>query len=215
MIPGIVESQIVDSGKTPRRSGGKMKSFTVKIQTKTFSILKQEYKVLYEYHPSQHSITWSATSSVAGTTHPATDASGAITCVGYWHVRPHPRNPEFTRVFHSVDLVSTWSYHWMQQLSNPFCTRGIEWLKKQSEAEANRLHTTTNIEKDSMECSTKQHFGGGSMLLHKIMGGNQTADSCEVSEQQKGVRPIGVARYALVFSVLSLSLYNIYLFIWQ
>jgi hypothetical protein len=205
MIPSVVESQIVES-KTLRRSGGWVKTCAVRIQTKVFSIFKQEYNILYEYHPSQHSIIWSATSAAA--TDPAA-ASAAVTCVGYWHVRQHPRNPDFTRVFHSVEL-STSSY-WMQ-FSNPFCTLGIEWLKIQSETEAARLRSAA-LGKESMECSTKEHFG--SMLLHKIVGGNQTHDSCEASEQRKGVRPIGVARYTLVFSVLSLSLYNIYLFIWQ
>lgn len=216
MIPGIVKSQVRKEQTQSRRRGGTVKTTQVKIQSKFLYTFQNIYIVRYEYHPSQHSMTWSAFRTFSDDPDEKPDAAVAC-CVGYWHVRTHPHNPDYTRVFHAVELSSSsssWMHYYYYYYANPF-THGIEWLKIQSEVEE-RATTTDHrhVEKEEeLQCSTKQHFG--SMIMQKIVGGNQTALACGTTELREGVRPIGVARYTLFFSVLSLSLYNIYLFIWQ
>ena len=112
---------------------------------------------------------------------------------GYWYVIPHPEDPTHkTRVFYSVEVSM---FPWVPQfvvdfMSKQALTDATAWVKKYSEIEAAKLAPATKKQSSSSL--------------------ENSADNVAV-----GVRKIGITRYALVFSILSLVLYNVHLYFSQ
>ena len=94
-----------------------------------FPVLKLEFFVKHFYYPSLNSLTW---------TLDYTKNSDFNDSCGYWYVITHPENPEWSRIFYSVEVSM---FDWVPKfvvdfMSTKALTDATAWVKKFSESEA-------------------------------------------------------------------------------
>ena len=196
-----------------------------------FPMIKLQFFIRHEYYPVLNSLTW---------TLDYTRKSDLDDSCGYWYVIPHPDHyKEWSRVFYSVDVsmfdwVPTFVVNFM---ANKALTEATGWVKKYSELEFSKRPSSSvsgeedhAIEKKKQKSRLPKWFGGRkSSKDSEIQDGetcSSTTDStCDDSNNEekptetiitaKKDKPIGMARYALVASIVGLGMYNIHLYFSQ
>jgi len=210
MVPKTVESAIY---KTENLGRGGKKRIWVRMKV-GFPMLKLQFYINHLYDPANHSLTWTLDYNYK---------SDLDDSCGYWYVVPHPDDPaQKTRVFYSVEVSM---FSWVPQfvvdfMSKQALTDATGWVKKYSEQEAQKKWVP---KQHGDECSGESKSGKKGLLSRFLGTSDETCESDPtavakqhaVTEKTAVVRKIGITRYALVFTVLSLVLYNIHLYFSQ
>lgn len=213
MVPKTIESKIY---KTENMRGGKRRIWVRMLIG--FPVLKLQFFINHLYDPANNSLTWTLDYAVK---------SDLDDSAGYWYVIPHPDNPgQWTRVYYSVEVsMFPWVPHFVVDfMSKQALTDATAWVKKYSELEAAKTTTSTTTQWSTpgaravpdTTCSSSRVSVRDAIrrLVHR---GDQNETSCVqlAASNDATVKPIGLTRYLLVVSVLSLSLYNVHLYFSQ
>mmetsp|Transcript_33298 Transcript_33298/g.54968 ORF Transcript_33298/g.54968 Transcript_33298/m.54968 type:complete len:243 (+) Transcript_33298:292-1020(+) len=131
MVPKTLESQNYKVEKHGNRNDNPSGESPQTIYTRMkvgFPMVKLQFFVKHEYAPQLNSLTW---------TLDYTKKSDFDDSCGYWYIVPHPDNPNWTRVYYSVEVsMFDWIPKFVVQfMSNKALTDATGWVKKFSELE--------------------------------------------------------------------------------
>ena len=180
-------------------------------------MLKLQFYVKHEYQPQQNSLTWTLDYS---------KKSDFNDSCGYWYVIPHPDNPQWTRVYYSVEVsmfewVPTFVVNFM---SKQALTEATGWVKKYSELQYNKqgsVLTGTDSKQQQQQQQQQKHqkwwSPTGKSLEEDEKTCASTDDECSMEfHHTKFVsHQVGVQRYVLLTAVVILLFYNVHLFFSQ
>ena len=193
MVPKTLDSQ---NYKVEKHRDGSQTIYTrMKVG---FSMVKLTFYVKHEYQPKYKSLTWTLDYD---------RKSDFDDSCGYWYVAQHPDNPDWTRVFYSVEVSM---FDWVPKfvvnfMSSKALTDATGWVKKFSEL---KWKEEAPKQKEATAASTGWFFQKNEP--------NEKEEECEEEpEHTKAPTAIGLTRYALVTSVFGLSLYNVHLYFSQ
>jgi hypothetical protein len=216
MVPKTIESQNYKVEKHGKKEDSPQTIYTrMKVG---FPMVKLQFFVKHEYQPKLNSLTWTLDYS---------KKSDFDDSCGYWFVVPHPDNPNWTRVYYSVEVsMFDWVPKFVVQfMSNKALTDATGWVKKFSELEYEKQGgdkaAVAQVESSSSVApENKKHFGWfGSKKSAEESTDDETCDEASVeSSTSTSVaattekEEIGLKRYALMLSVVALSFYNVHLY---
>jgi len=188
MVPKTIESE---NYKVQENEDGTTTIYTrMKVG---FPLLKLEFFIKHQYQPELNSLTWTLDYS---------KKSDFDDSCGYWYVIPHPNNPNWTRVYYSVEVSM---FDWVPKFAVQFMSTkalvdATAWVKKFSELK----YAEEGAPDPSVQ---KPHIDGKEISAVE----NITPSATAVVETPK-ISP-GLSRYAMLVSVIILSVYNIQLLI--
>lgn len=202
MVPKTMESQ---NYKVEHHRHGAQTIFTrMKVG---FPMVKLQFFVKHLYEPQQNSLTWTLDYS---------KKSDFDDSCGYWYVVSHPDNPEWSRVYYSVEVSM---FDWVPSfvvnfMSKQALTEATGWVKKFSEMEYAKQKPVLK--------RTVEPTGWWEAFRRKPQREEDetcasTDDECSVdlADKQFEAQQVGMKRYALVTAVIALSFYNVHLFFSQ
>lgn len=164
-----------------------------------FPLLKLQYYMNHIYDPIHNSLTWTLDYSMK---------SDLNDSVGYWYVIPHPDNPtEWSRVYYSVQVSM---FSWVPQFMVDFMSQqalvdATAWVKKYSE-----LEVTSKQDKRQSK-SPVNWFQNTEGISSETTTPINSSEKSSIQRNNK----VGLKRYALIFIIVALSLYNIHLYFSQ
>mmetsp|Transcript_15594 Transcript_15594/g.22984 ORF Transcript_15594/g.22984 Transcript_15594/m.22984 type:complete len:280 (-) Transcript_15594:235-1074(-) len=172
MVPKTIESENYNVQEN--------KDGTTTIYTRMkvgFPLLKLEFFIKHEHQPELNSLTWTLDYS---------KKSDFDDSCGYWYVISHPDNPNWTRVYYSVEVSM---FDWVPKFAvNFMSTKALvdatAWVKKFSEL---------------------KYVEEGPIV--------EPIDPPTTAVAEAPTPTPGLSRYAMLLSVLVLSVYNIKLLI--
>lgn len=207
MVPKTVESQ---NYKLEQHRHGAQTIYTrMKVG---FPMLKLQFYIKHEYQPQQNSLTWTLDYS---------KKSDFNDSCGYWYVIPHPDNPQWTRVYYSVEVSM---FDWVPKfvvnfMSKQALTEATGWVKKYSELEYAKQDQMLNETNDGKQQQQQQKWwlqkGKSQEEDEKTCASTDDECSMEVHHTKLESHQVGIQRYVLVTAVVILSLYNVHLFFSQ
>ena len=227
MVPNTIES-----GNYHVEKDNKTGHQTIFTRMKVgFSMIKLQFFVKHEYEPKLNSLTWTLDYS---------RKSDFDDSCGFWYVIPHPDNPsEWTRVYYSVQVSM---FDWVPKfvvnfLSTKALTDATAWVKKFSELEYLKQAPKKSTDDKAASATATTELtekpgkrGWFQKLLNRNKNKSATSEeddqTCastddEDSQEDTAAEPtattekVGLKRYALVASVVVLSLYNVHLYFSQ
>lgn len=228
MVPKTIESQIYKREPLhPHRRGSGSSAERICVRMKIgFPLLKLQFFVDHIYDPSHHSLTWTLDYSVK---------SDLDDSVGLWYVVPHPVHPHhWSRVYYSVEVsLFPWVPHFVVDfMSQQALIDATAWVKKYSELEAAKLGVGVVGAAGPASAPHRRHWWwwwGQERRQHRralpptsastdnsllATAGNNVAPGDNITNNNHPAR-LTATRYALVSTVLALSLYNVHLYFSQ
>jgi hypothetical protein len=228
MMYNIYESEII---QTQYVEGGKQ---NILVRMKSGNpVMKVQYYIDHYYNPIQNSLTWTLDTS---------RTNDIDNMIGFWYIVPHPDNStNWTRLYYSVQVsiksqISKIIFDYTSQRTLSYTTASV---KKYSELLASNIQNeqrgggkSINPEETSMMLIGKNLLTTWFNRVERTNNVDNKDDtinedvcdneSCQLnntanpSEQQPVYQPkIGLKRYALISSIIALSLYNIHLYFSQ
>lgn len=223
MVPKTIESQNYKVEKHGKKADSPQTIYTrMKVG---FPMVKLQFFIKHEYEPKLNSLTWTLDYS---------KKSDFDDSCGYWYIVPHPDNPNWTRVYYSVEVsMFDWVPKFVVQfMSNKALTDATGWVKKFSELEYERQGGgTTAVDapvdvslSSSLQTPDKKHRAGWLFGTGKETSASSdesiddetcdeaSVESTSVADTSAEKEEVGIKRYALMLSVVVLSFYNVHLY---
>jgi hypothetical protein len=228
MVPKTIESQNYKVEKHGKKDDSPQTIYTrMKVG---FPMVKLQFFIKHEYEPKLNSLTWTLDYS---------KQSDFDDSCGYWYIVPHPDNPNWTRVYYSVEVsMFDWVPKFVVQfMSNKALTDATGWVKKFSELEyekqggdskavvASPGESSSPGEPSSPATPEKKNragwFGSSKESTLEEATDDETCDEASVESSTSVAaiisattekEEVGVKRYALMLSVVVLSFYNVHLY---
>mmetsp|Transcript_6790 Transcript_6790/g.7707 ORF Transcript_6790/g.7707 Transcript_6790/m.7707 type:complete len:299 (+) Transcript_6790:96-992(+) len=161
-----------------------------------FPLIKLEFFIKHEYKPELNSLTWTLDYS---------KKSDFDDSCGYWYVIPHPSNPNWSRVYYSVELAL---FDWMPKfvmnfISNKALTDATSWVKQFSEMKQQTSDVTLIVSKTM---TTKKDKNARSEVY--VIDNKEECSTAII----KISKPFCRSRFVMLCTVVILQGYNVYNF---
>jgi len=156
-------------------------------------LIKLEFFIKHEYKPELNSLTWTLDYS---------KKSDFDDSCGYWYVIPHPNNPNWTRVYYSVEVAL---FDWIPKfavnfMSSKALTDATSWVKKFSELEQQAPDSPTGSATDTKE---------EEKITASEVSSIDNKEECPTAIVEVS-KPVRRSRYIMLFTVIILQVYNLY-----
>lgn len=215
--PNMYESQIYRS----RQLEGERQIISVRMKSGN-PLMKFQYYLNHDYNPIENSLTWILDYTMK---------SDLDHSVGQWYIIPHPDNPtKWTRLYYSVQVAvkSRIGQLVFDFTSYQALTATTSWVKAYSEALSSQMEDNDqqNASTGKMETSWKSKLFSlkvNSLAEDEKINPNEAIesetcvsnDATTRSEQGVQHQKVGLRRYALIATIIALSLYEIHLYFSQ